>query len=483
METSRILTALDKNNIFRVVKVIDEETGEALEIEEFLKKTGAILVNDLSCAFFEIYKVLKKMGYQSVFEIKKPKQFAIGYNSGTCSSIKIKHEQGELRLIDFEKKFLRPFGDRDSNRRLLSYAESTGRSCYTVGRDSFNEWLQMRFRAKGQRLNVKTCERLFREDYPVFEDSVVTRAKDSVSGYQYAQKGFYQNVYSYDICSSFPSQLLNDTPTGLPVKYDRLENVPETYFYVVKFTAMDIEVKPGKIDFLKLGRVGVSTQCLTKHLFLLFKRNYNYTTLKIKEIRAFKTRKGCFTSFVQKNVLDGKMKENDKVLAKYNKAIANAIVGYMGKNTQMRQTKLTANGVRERVVECPPIYLPIYLYVNGKAKAEFIETLQRQNGVVYANTDGFLTTEPTSLLRLNIGRTDGCGAYIHKDTFKEMYIETINGYTGLSIDGTIDNTLSGMTVRESISVGEYQNKSFEYEVHELTPSGVAVKYVSPTRGQ
>lgn len=465
--------------LYRINNIFDQVTGESLTLVDLIKQNGVVFTNELSHSFFEICQQLNVMGYRSTYSAEKANQYSIGYQSGTCGSIHIVHKDGELTIVDFEKKFGREFGDVDTNMTLLETAEECGRKSYTVGRDSFNEWLKMRFKCKGSMLHLNTCERLFREDYPVFFDEVVERAKESVSGYQVAKKGIYNNAYSYDICSSYPSQLLNDTPVGAPKVYESLEKVPSTYFYVVKFTALDVKIKPGKIDFLNIDGKGITTQCLTKHLFELFKRNYVAKTLKIKQIRGFKTRKGCFAEFVKKNVLDGKIKETNKVKSKYNKFVSNAIVGYMGRNTELEQTKLTTSGIKSKKISIEPVYLPLYLYVCGKAKAEFIEVLQRTHGVIYANTDGFITTEPANLLRLNIGRSGLVGAYEHKDTYKELYIETINGYTGVSIDGTIDNTLSGMRVDRLIGVEEYRTKSFKYKVTELTESGVAVRYISP----
>ena len=77
-------------------------------------------------------------------------------------------------------------------------------------------------------------------------------------------------------------------------EYENIEDIPQTYFYIVKFSAIDIKLKAGKIDFLETDNINISTFVLTQHLFNLFKSNYTYTRIRIKKIIAFKTRKGLF---------------------------------------------------------------------------------------------------------------------------------------------------------------------------------------------
>lgn len=466
------------NNIYHLQAIIEQETGEVISLEDFINLKGNIFVSNLNVAFFDIIQFLKSKKYRNVFKVHKNGQYSFAYKNGECLNIKIRHEKSQLTITNFTKKFLRDFSDYETNKKLLDYSYANNRLASSLGVDAFNEWLQSTFKCKKQIININACRELFRQDYPIIKDDILERAKESTSGYQFAKQGYYNNIYHYDIKSSFPAQYINDTPTGKPREFNSFDEMPPSYFYIVKFTAIDIKLNPNKIDFLNINNKNVLTFVLTKHLFELFKINYSYYQLKIKRITAFKTRQGRFSSFLQKTVLDGKLNEFDKVIAKYNKGIANSLNGYFGKNTISIRTKFSNGKLIEKREETPPIYLPIYLFVTGKAKAEFIKTLQRigLKNIIYANTDGFLSSEPIDIDWLNFGRS-GLGAFSEKPKFKEIFIECVNGYAGIYEDGTIDNTISGMKTLSKLSVDEYMSKSYDYVVHEITSDGICERVV------
>lgn len=474
-----ILTKLEKGFI-RIDAIVDQETGEVVTLKELLTHTGVIYVSNLNRAFFELITMLKKLKYTNVYSVSKKNQFSFFYKNGECYSIKINTSGKYLTIANFEKKFMQDFSDFETNKKLIEYAIQQERMASSLGRDSFNEWMRSIFKVQGRTLNINACYTVFRRDYPVIKDSILDTAKEFVSGYQYAKQGYYYNINNYDMCSSYPAQLLNDTPKGKPIDYKTLEDVPPTYFYVVKFTALDIKLKPNKIDFLETDGKNISTFVLTKQLFELFKNNYAYSMLKIKRITGFKTRKNVFTHFVEKNVLQGKELEFDPFIKKYNKAIANSIVGYFGKNPIRTETKFKNGRIIERIVESEPIYLPIYLYVLGKAKAEFIQVLQRcaKYDIIYANTDGFLTSKPVDMKMLNFGRGTHIGYFKNKVGFSEIYIDCVNGYSAVTVDGEIDNTISGIRTLSPLSVEEYKNKKFKYLIQEVTPQGLTENIIS-----
>lgn len=468
--------AVKNNNVYKLENIIDLSTGEILAPVDFIALTGKAYCNNLDVAFMDLIKLLIKLKYKNAFVCTKAKQFSFVYKNGECLGIDIRHSNNkELRICSFEKKFLLDF-DIETAEDLLAYAIEQGRTCYTLGRDSFNEWLQMEFTTKGQRLNISTCNKLFRKNYPILHDSMLDRAKDACAGYQMAKQGYYTNIFNYDISSSYPAQLLNSTPCGPIKEFETLESIPESYFYIVKATFIDAKVKQNKIDFLEIDGTSITTQVMPEHLFKLAQSNYEYSKLKIKRIIAFKTRAHRFDAFVNKNVIQGKIQAQNKVIAKYNKAIANSIVGYFGKNAQTTQTKLLRHdgkiSIMEREIQGEPVYLPIYIYVTSKAKAEFISTIQRVglDKVVYANTDGFCTNESLDIKRLNLGR-NGVGAYRLDKTYKEIFIEAINGYCGLDTNNELDNTISGLHLLTPVSVEDYMNKRFNYTIKEIDSNG------------
>ena len=300
------------------------------------------------------------------------------------------------------------------------------------------------------------------------------------SGYQYFRRGIYTNIQSYDISKSYASQLLNNLPIGNGRVYEKIEQIPDSYWYVVQFVCFDIKVKDGKIDFAHCNKKNVKILTLTKHLFELFRENYVTSAMRVKRILAFKTRRAMCQNFINNNVLDTQIAP---VLVKYNKAIANSIVGYMGKNRRVIRSKITHSRktykIEYTVEESEPVYLPIYLYVTGKAKAEFIRTLQNigLEHILYANTDGLLTDLTLDENRLNFGRHNTIGIFKHKGTFKEIYIECVNGYCGQYLDGTLDNTLSGMRVLSPLTAKQYQDGHFDYILNEYMSDGYIHQHI------
>lgn len=472
-----------QNNIYRIKHIINQATGEIISLLDFLMQTGNVYVNNLNFAFMEIIKELLKLKYRNVFDAKKPGQFSFAYKGGECLQIKVvKDAVKTLRLINFEKKFLQEHQDTETSLKLIKYARENERFSASLGNDAFNEFLSLTFRRKNQRININACRELFRQDYPIIKEPMLETAKAMTSGYQLAKPGLYENIYNYDIVSSYPAQLVNDTPIGAPKEYKSFDEMPKSYFYVVRATFLHVELKDGCIDFANANKRNAITLILTEHLYKLFLHNYTFAKVKIKRIIGFKTIKNRFDAFLYKNIYQGKINGNFKPIIKYNKAIANSVVGYFGKNQVIEQTKLLRKDGKIAIITGEtikePVYLPLYLYVTGKAKSEFIMTLQRVglDKVVYANTDGFLASAPVNVDRLNIGRNDELGTYKQKQLFTSIYIECVNGYCALASDGTLDNTLSGMRTPNKITVEQYRNKHFTYLVNYINEYGELQEY-------
>lgn len=479
-----IVTHQNKNGVFDNITIINQETGEVVDLAYFLSLNGQVFVNNLNYAFMLIVKMCIKCGFKNTLDAKLKNEFSFIYRNGECYNIKINNGK-ILYIINFEKKFLQPFSDFETNKTLVDYSISKHRQSLSVGVDAFNEFIQGTYTTKKQQISLMACKTIFRRDYPIIEDSMLERAKEYVSGYQYAKQGHFHNCYNYDIASSFPSQLLNDTPIGELKEYTTLEDVPTSYFYIVKISAFDVKIKPNKIDFLDIDGKNYTIIVLTKHLYNLFLKNYDYSKIIFKRVIAFKTIRNRFDNFVTQNAILGKEQETNKAIKKYNKAIANAIVGYFGKKVMKETTTINIDArghynIETNVEKSDPVYLPLYLFVNGKAKAEFIDTLQKigTQSVIYANTDGFITTQQMSANRLNFGRISSIGYYKEKTPLKEIYIETINGYTSIDADGVIDNTLSGMTITDTITIEQHQTHNYKYIVHEMNQHGdICEKYI------
>lgn len=481
------LTAKQTNDMYELGDIICQTTGELLSLFDLLEKYNYALVDDnFNLVWADICNKLNKAGYSNDFEIRANKQYTFIYQSGSCLEITIRNEHGKYtRIVNFAKKFNTQFSDLATNTKLLEYAKQKERNSITLGNDAFQEWLRYCFKVRKRTLNVNACRSVFRREYPVLSDSqtnICETAKNYVAGFQYVKTGRFHNLYYYDICSSFPAQLMNATPKDAPIVLDSVSQVKENYFYIVKFTAIGIKIKPNCFDVFNCK--DVSTLTLTKHLFELFKKNYTYTALSEHFVLSFKTRANQFTDFVYDNVIKGKEQETDKDIAKYNKAIANSIVGYFGKRTETEQTCFIERNYKKaivtRKVKTQPIYQPIYLFVNGKAKSEFVQVLQDIVGIenlIYANTDGFLTTKPIDLNRLNFGRSTTLGAFKFKCMFTDIQINSINGYVGITADGRTEQVISGVAISGLLTPEQYSKQQFSYETHEFDNDTGLIKLV------
>lgn len=470
------------NRRFVADNIFDMESGEVIDFATFLKLNGQVYVTNLTLGYSEVVRHLFDMGLICKYVAENAGEFSLSYKDGECLNMNIIFEDHTLKLVNFERKFLQDFDEIgiDNAKLLVDYAESKGRTAVSLGADAFNEFLSKSFKVKGRELHPHIVRSFYRNTLPILTDSMLDEAKTLTSGYQYARTGYYYNLNAYDISKSYSSQLLNDMPIGKPREYTKIEKVPASYWYVGKTTYFDIKVKEGRIDFAQCDGKNVKTLVLTKHLQQLFEDNYTYSLRMVKRILAFKTRRAMCQNFINNNVLDTQIAP---VLVKYNKAIANSIVGYMGKNRRVVRSKITHSRktykIEYTVEESEPVYLPIYLYVTGKAKAEFIRTLQNigLEHILYANTDGLLTDLTLDENRLNFGRHNTIGIFKHKGTFKEIYIECVNGYCGQYLDGTLDNTLSGMRVLSPLTAKQYQDGHFDYILNEYMSDGYIHQHI------
>lgn len=486
-KTLQVDFELDLNNEYQPKNLKTEEL-QTKYINDFIcfaitneKEDTTYFVEDLDKLYIYIIHRLLKIGYLIALEELQNLTFTYAYKNGKCSNIKIKNYHGiKINFINFKSKFGVEFGTDAENQELIEYAKKKGRLACSLGADAYNEFIRTILHPN--RYNDYIAHQIMRQEdhYPIFAyTNELLEAKEHVSGYQMSIAGTYNNLIEYDLESSYPSQLLCDTPCGMPKYYDCIEDVPSTYFKVITFSFFNCQLKPNKIAFVNVGCIGEIT--LTERMFELFQENYN-ASIKIKQIIAFKTQKSPFRKFITDNIINGKKNEPRKHIAKYNKYIGNSIIGYFGRNTTTIENtaKLNDLGIETNSVDktIDPIYLPVYLCVLDRAKSTFIRTIQKhQNKIVYANTDGFLSTEPIDTQCLNANNSLPIGNYRPKHTYSYIYIECINGYAGILDTGELDNTISGMTLERMLAPDEYRHRTFEYYVHTPTPQGTIKKQI------
>lgn len=401
-------------------------------------------------------------------------KFEYAYRNGKCSNVKVDYNGYKITFVNFKSKFGVDFADEDDaqNWLLIDYAIEKGRTRLSLGADAYNEFLLTIFTEK-PRENAN--HNLIRETLPIFEyDDMLLEAKRNAYGFQFVRAGWYDKGFEYDISSSYPSSALNDLPVGLPFYFDNLQDVPKSYFKIINFTFYNLKLKDNGIPFLNVGHMGQLS--LSERLFDEFKRNYD-ATIKIKRIEAFKTRKSIFKDFIDQTIVHGKMVEKNKRIASYNKFIGNAIIGYLGRNTTTTRNtaKIAPNGlVLEKYEETiDPIYLPAHIAILDASKARFLKAIKPYfKNIIYANTDGFICTHEIDLRWLNLTNTHEClGAFRFQNEYTQLYIECINGYAGITADGEIENTISGMSLGHTITPIEYHSKGFEYYINEPTSQG------------
>lgn len=403
---------------------------------------------------------------------KKNIPFEYSYKNGKCANIKL--SKANVFFVNFKSKFGVDFDEENNNNNwmLINYALEHNRVRLSLGADAYNEFLLTIFRPKDE---PNANHALMRECFPIWEyDDMLLEAKANAYGFQYVKAGWYNKAFDYDISSSYPASALEDMPCGLPYYYDRLEDVPTTYFKVIKFTYYNCKCKPNGIDFLNVSHMG--TISLSQGVFEEFKRNYN-ASIKIVKIEAFRTRKSLFREFIHKTIIAGKLDQKNNRIGAYNKYIGNAIIGYLGRNTDTitNTAKLTPQGLQfsEEIKHIDPIYLPAHIAILDASKARFLRTLRPIfKKVIYANTDGFITNEPISLDWLNIGISNEIlGKFRFQNEYNTLYIESLNGYAGITTDGTIENTISGMSIGHTLTPQQFAEKSFTYYINEPTPDG------------
>ena len=458
-------TTFELNDLseYEIKSILVDKTKHEFHELFFCRQDTTFYVDNLNLLYVYIIKFLCDN------EIK----FDFAYKNGKCSNVKTCINDCKILFINFKAKFGVDFSSNyEDNKKLIDYALEHHRTKLSLGADAYSEFLHTIFKRKEEE---NANYNLIREDFPIFKyDDMLLEAKKNVYGFQHAQAGRYKNIYDYDISGSYPASALNDTPTGPPHYYDKLEDAPKSYFKIIKFTYFDCKLKANGIDFVKVQSMGSLT--LTERLFELFKECYSAKII-IKKIEAFKTRKSMFKQFIEQTVIAGKTMQKDKILAQYNKAVGNAIIGYLGRNetTLQNTAKITQNGLEIDKVEkeIDPIYLPAYLAILDASKAKFLKAIKPYwKNILYANTDGFLCTKEIELAFLNFRNTNkllGNFRLCHK--YNDIYVECINGYAGITEDGEIVNTISGMSFERILTPDDYQSKTFVYYVNEPTPSG------------
>lgn len=461
---------------------------ELISLEIAGKKThfGKILsVKEDTIYFVDDLNILYT--YLIKFLLDNNIKFDYSYKNGKCANLKVKFDNKNIFFVNFKTKFGVDFDfkNNENNEILIEYARKNGYDKMSLGADAYKEFLNTIFKPKPYHENANY--NLIREDFPIFDyDEMLLEAKKNVYGFQFVKSGNYNNIFEYDISGAYPASAFNDLPTGLPFYFNNIEDVPKSYFKIIKFSFYDCSLKQNGINFLNVSHLGQLT--LTERLFEAFKKNYD-AKIKIKKIEAFKTRKSQLANFLNNTVIKGKQLEQNKRIASYNKVLGNSLIGYLGRNTitYKNTAKLTQQGIIYDNIEqkIDPIYLPAYLCILDSAKSKFLKAIKPYfNDIIYANTDGFLISKQLNLDILNLQNANSIvGNFKEKHHFKEIHIQCINGYSAITTDAELVNVISGMSFEETLTPEQYRTKNFSYYLNIPTSNGTIKKQIIKLNSQ
>ena len=448
------------DDIYVIDGYVDSDTGRFFSQKELiaLRDTRAY-VDRLDIAYIYILKELFSAGYADDAKAKGHAFESVSI-SGVISSIEIK-DTGTL-IASWSAKFgsSAPQSAAEA-RELIAYAEARGRDKKSLGTDAYQEFLNTIYKRKE---SPYAAWSLIREIFPRLHVDL-SGAKKLVAGYQYAAPGWYSNVYYYDLSKAYPASALSDIPCKTPTIYNFYKSPMSNKFYIY-----DIEFVSKKhikgIDFLP------KETCILQipvKLFELACENYKFFKLKVRRTLEFKTRKSIFTNFYSKNLLNT---SKSPFISSYNKRIANSLVGYLGRNEKFKRTKFVY--IDEKIktatydAHVEELYIPAYIAILDRHKARFLRDLERFGDVIYANTDGFLTTTPHDLDCMNMFMpvSSKFGVWCEKDVLETLYIHGINTYAGISaVTGDTVNIASGIAEHAAISPAALARHDYEWSVN------------------
>lgn len=372
-------------------------------------------------------------------------------------------------LSSYEKKFMQNY-DSDETALLLEAGDNIHKP--TCAQTAKAEFMEKCFNCKNEFINRNLFKRMFHE--PMKDEfKHLKRAKDIVVPFMYLKKaGVYNNIYSYDKKSSFPSQIYNSVfpiENGKNVK--SLNEIPEKKWFVAEIRIYTVRIK--KYDFYGLMdkylenlrqpfTIDIDSESL-KAIEELYDIDYN-----INQVFYYKLKQSIFDEFFYNNI-----NISNKYLRKYGKAKNNTLIGSFGANDEittykyiLKEDKLSY--VSEYDKREHNAYYPMYLYVNGKAKAEFCRICNKFfDNLIYANTDGLMLDTYVDMdIVINESKYDNIGRYELRQYYLEFAAKEVSNYSAIYADddGEIkqDLRLSGRTrIFQDVPHETFKNGGFK----------------------
>ncbi len=403
--------------------------GELIEI-----KNDFIIVVDFSIVKFSIIEHIIKCGKYHLKESKNDKSMSYDIKS---NYIKIYNtDKKVLILCSYENKFMQDFENFEiaNALELMDIEKQT-----TCTKDAKKQFMATITRQK----NYFAQTRIFDKIFPQFDDKEFfynNACKKSVCALFYCNVGEFENIYSYDIKSSFPSRVYGDFfPNGEGRYFDDIKKVPYNKWYVCKIKIYSFSVKLFDfLDFCSMAdEYGEITYYTTKEMLEFIEICYD-CDYDIIDGYFYTLQRSIFDKFLNSNFLNELNK--NKNFRKYNKAKNNLLFGNFGRNTKINnvvfgvdEDKLTQK--IEKVEIDDKGYYPLYLYVNGKSKLEILKIVKDNfENILYINTDGFFSKNKMSFMFYNLGKENNIGTVEFRDYYKKICIKDISNYFAFSID-------------------------------------------------
>lgn len=457
-----IINAVTKieNKKLLIKHFIDLETGEIYEniarlFDAIPKKNTNIYINDFSHISIYFCDFFAKKGFKNTINTDlAPNYFNIRAKDNCINRIILMIKNYKYCFVDYVDKFGQEFcGDLT----IYNYAKENGYTKNTLASDAFEAWVKLRYGRGEKRFET------MRNDFPILDKQtqlLMDKVKEQIcKGYQFACVKKYDALYEMDQFSAYPAQLCGRTPKGKAFIFEDMAQVPTSYFKIITFTYTNLKLKNGYIDFIKfdLGRYDTfGTLTAPECYFRLMQQHYTFN-YKITKIHAFKTELNRFKSLVNKLVIQGR-KGQPKPIAKYNKALAVALVGKFGQKTIKEQCYIENGKIMRQTAEMEPIYTPLHIFVVCNQKCLLIRTHQKfKNYVAYSNTDSLLTTKIINNINDGIETTiEDLGLFRPKSMLKRVGINGINKYYAIDENNAIKTCLSGIKFEEQPTLEELE---------------------------
>lgn len=359
-------------------------------------------------------------------------------------------------IADYHSKFSQDFISFDIAHRLEQLDTEKQFTCASDAKHRYYKELSA---------NVHMCSgrKYFTERYPQPTQEEVlywNGAKNHVNGLYFFNVNEYENVYNYDLKSSYPARLYeNLLPVGNGTILSGDEEPPARYWCLWRVFIKS--ATPLWLDVLELGANPYGEYYLTQELYGILTEFYAGEWEK-KDGLAYKTRKDKAINRFFEKTLFSEFSKVEPFYRKYAKGMANSFIGTFGTNYNTLEYRYY---IRNRAIYRKPYvmhstlhaYFPVYLYVVGAAKSDFIRLCYRnRSAIIYGNTDGVLSLEPLEEC-LHNEISERIGAFDERILYRKLCIKYLNNYCGITEDGEVITKLSGRIKPNNLTYDQFKN--------------------------